>query len=208
MPVATNAYAASKPRRGLAAWPPSSDAPRQQRSRRGSRHDGACPRRAMLLASNDPAGGRRHNGAGGRPYDQGRVTSDATTSGVPVGQEKKRDPAVGSDRIPDVQWRPSFFDCRASGPNARCRLGKGGVRVAVFYRTNGIGDPFRNEHQFPIARRHSYNRSFFPRRHSLRNAPKCATARHGRRQVGAISKNCTRKAHAAIAGVLGRSPAC
>ncbi len=46
-PVATSAYTASTPRRGLS---PSSVAPRQQRSQPGRRHNGACPRWAMLLA--------------------------------------------------------------------------------------------------------------------------------------------------------------
>ncbi len=46
-PVATSAYAASTPRRGMS---PSSVAPRQQRSQPGRRHNGACPRWAMLLA--------------------------------------------------------------------------------------------------------------------------------------------------------------
>ena len=48
------------PRRGLS---PSSDAPRQHAPAIPSRHDGACPRRAMLLASTRPPNPSRHDGA-------------------------------------------------------------------------------------------------------------------------------------------------
>ncbi len=103
--------AGTPPQRGL---PPLGDAPRQQRSRRGRRHNGACPRWAMLLANNDPsldaattglAGlpplgdaprqqrsrrGRRHNGACPRwamLLANNDPSGDAATTGLaPVGR--------------------------------------------------------------------------------------------------------------------------
>ncbi len=67
-------------RRGMS---PSSDAPRQQRSRRGRRHDGACPRRALLPASNDSAGDAATTGH--VPVE--RCSSPAT---IPLGTPPRR----------------------------------------------------------------------------------------------------------------------
>ncbi len=86
-PLATSAYAASTPRRGLS---PSSVAPRQQRSQPGRRHDGACPRRAMLLANNDPAGDAATTG----PVPVERCSSPTT---IPPGTPPRRGLSPSSD---------------------------------------------------------------------------------------------------------------
>ncbi len=67
-PATTPAW--TPPRRGMS---PLGDAPRQQRPRRGRRHDGACPRRALLLAQSTSLSGGEQRRAGGKPSGGGNV---------------------------------------------------------------------------------------------------------------------------------------
>ncbi len=66
---------------------PSSVAPRQQRSRRGRRHNGACPRWAMLLAQQTALSGGEHRPAGTSPAVAGMGAAHGLARSIaPLGQ--------------------------------------------------------------------------------------------------------------------------